>query len=81
VVPSVTTNTLSYGALFGLYANLRYQMLCGLDRSMVHHFDVLGVAMFFSTAIRQMPTNHFYLHSAMLHMQGTKVLFGSAVVT
>jgi hypothetical protein len=52
VVPSVTTNALSYGALFGLYANLRYQMLCGLDRSMVHHFDVLGVAMFFSTAIR-----------------------------
>jgi hypothetical protein len=52
VVPSVTTNAISYGALFGLYANLWCQMLRGFDRSMVHHFDVLGVAMFFSTAIR-----------------------------
>lgn len=51
-VPSISTNALSYGAFYGLYANLRYQMLCGLDRSMVNHFDVLGVAIFFSTAIR-----------------------------
>ncbi|GJN06680.1 hypothetical protein PR202_ga24436 [Eleusine coracana subsp. coracana] len=53
-VPSISTNALSYGAFYGLYANLRYQMLCGLDRFIVHHFDVLGVAMFFSTAIRLM---------------------------
>lgn len=53
-VPSISTNALSYGAFYGLYANLRYQMLCGLDRSMVNHFDVLGVAIFFSTAIRLM---------------------------
>ncbi|TVU25681.1 hypothetical protein EJB05_28186, partial [Eragrostis curvula] len=53
-VPSVSTNALNNGAFYGFYANLRYQMLCGLDRSMVHHFDVLGVAMFFSATIRMM---------------------------
>lgn len=60
-VPSISTNALSYGAFYGLYANMRYQMLCGLDRSIVHHFDVLGVAMFFSTAIRYIATNDFYV--------------------
>ncbi|KQK18337.1 protein RETICULATA-RELATED 1, chloroplastic isoform X1 [Brachypodium distachyon] len=51
-VPSISKNALSYGAFCGLYANLRYQMLCGLDRSMANHFDVLGVAVFFSAVIR-----------------------------
>jgi hypothetical protein len=51
-VPSISNNALSYGAFYGLYANLRYQMLCGLERSMADRFDVLGVTIFFSTAIR-----------------------------
>ncbi|KAF7109695.1 hypothetical protein CFC21_109909 [Triticum aestivum] len=53
-VPSISNNALSYGAYYGLYANLRYQFLCGLDRSMAHHFDVLGVTIFFGTAMRLM---------------------------
>ncbi|CAM8974883.1 hypothetical protein QQ045_030592 [Rhodiola kirilowii] len=53
-IPSVGTNALGYGAFLGLYANLRYQMLCGIDRSMMNHFDVIGVALFFSTALRIM---------------------------
>ncbi|KAM0860270.1 hypothetical protein ACQ4PT_046649 [Festuca glaucescens] len=53
-VPSISNNALSYGAFYGLYANLRYQMLCGLERSMADRFDVLGVTIFFSTAIRLM---------------------------
>ncbi|XP_073013316.1 protein RETICULATA-RELATED 6, chloroplastic [Typha latifolia] len=53
-VPSVSTNALGYGAFLGLYANLRYQLLCGFDRAMFNHFDVLGVVIFFSTALRVM---------------------------
>ncbi|CAN6347467.1 unnamed protein product [Urochloa humidicola] len=53
-IPSVGTNALGYGAFLGLYANLRYQLLCGLDQYMVKRFDVLGVAIFFSTAARLM---------------------------
>lgn len=51
-VPSVSTNALGYGAFLGIYANLRYQLLCGFDRAMTSHFDVIGVALFFSTALR-----------------------------
>lgn len=51
-VPSVSSNALGYGAFLGIYANLRYQLLCGFDRAMVSHFDVIGVALFFSTAFR-----------------------------
>ncbi|XP_038989715.1 protein RETICULATA-RELATED 1, chloroplastic-like isoform X2 [Phoenix dactylifera] len=51
-IPSVTTNALGYGSFLGLYANLRYQLLCGIDRFMFNHFDVLGVPIFFSTALR-----------------------------
>ncbi|KAF5731963.1 hypothetical protein HS088_TW18G00650 [Tripterygium wilfordii] len=51
-VPSVSTNALGYGAFLGLYANLRYQLLCGFDRAMISHFDVLGVALFLSTSLR-----------------------------
>ncbi|XP_022681075.1 protein RETICULATA-RELATED 1, chloroplastic, partial [Setaria italica] len=53
-IPSVGTNALGYGAFLGLYANLRYQLLSGLDHYMVKRFDVLGVAIFFSTAARLM---------------------------
>ncbi|KAL6623072.1 hypothetical protein ACP70R_032951 [Stipagrostis hirtigluma subsp. patula] len=53
-IPSVSTNALGYGAFLGLYANLRYQLLCGLDQYMLKRFDVLGVAIFFSTAARLM---------------------------
>lgn len=51
-IPSVGTNALGYGAFLGLYANLRYQLLSGLDQYMIKRFDVLGVAIFFSTAAR-----------------------------
>lgn len=51
-VPSVSSNALGYGAFLGIYANLRYQLLCGFDRAMVSHFDVIGVALFFSTVSR-----------------------------
>ncbi|XP_078445844.1 plant/protein, putative (DUF3411) [Wolffia australiana] len=51
-VPSVNTNALGYGAFLGIYANLRYQLVNGLDRAVFHRFDVLGVALFFSTAVR-----------------------------
>ncbi|XP_077220082.1 plant/protein, putative (DUF3411) [Tasmannia lanceolata] len=51
-IPTVNTNALGYGAFLGLYANLRYQLLCGIDRAMFNHFDVLGVVIFFSTTLR-----------------------------
>ncbi|KAK3009986.1 hypothetical protein RJ639_010956 [Escallonia herrerae] len=51
-IPTVSANALGYGAFLGLYANLRYQLLSGFDRAMVNHFDVIGVALFFSTALR-----------------------------
>ncbi|WVY92469.1 hypothetical protein V8G54_031557 [Vigna mungo] len=51
-VPSVSSNALGYGAFLGIYANLRYQLLCGFDRAMMTHFDVIGVALFFSTTFR-----------------------------
>ncbi|XP_023879408.1 uncharacterized protein LOC111991831 [Quercus suber] len=51
-IPNVSTNALGYGAFLGLYANLRYQLLSGFDRAMISHFDVIGVALFFSTALR-----------------------------
>ncbi|CAK7357028.1 unnamed protein product [Dovyalis caffra] len=55
-VPPVSTYALGYGAFLGLYANLRYQLLCGFDRAVVSHFDVIGVALFFSTALRILNT-------------------------
>ncbi|KZV22728.1 hypothetical protein F511_05360 [Dorcoceras hygrometricum] len=51
-IPSVSANALGYGAFLGLYANLRYQLLCGFDRAVVSYFDVIGVALVFSTALR-----------------------------
>lgn len=52
VVPSVSTSSLSYGAFLGLSGNLRYQMLYGLERALHDHFDVLGVVIFASAALR-----------------------------
>ncbi|KAJ4967232.1 hypothetical protein NE237_019081 [Protea cynaroides] len=51
-IPTVSTNALSYGAFLGLYANLRYQLLCGIDRALFIRFDVIGVALFFSILLR-----------------------------
>lgn len=51
-IPTVNDNALGYGAFLGLYANLRYQLLCGFDMAMVYHFDVIGVALCFSTTLR-----------------------------
>ncbi|OIW18084.1 hypothetical protein TanjilG_08554 [Lupinus angustifolius] len=53
-VPSVTSNAFGYGAFLGIYANLRYQLLSGFDRAMINRFDVIGVALFCSTAFRLM---------------------------
>ncbi|KAF9690210.1 hypothetical protein SADUNF_Sadunf01G0171900 [Salix dunnii] len=55
-VPPVSTYALGYGAFLGLYANLRYQLSFGFDRAVVSHFDVIGVALFFSTALRILNT-------------------------
>ena len=54
-IPSVSTNALGYGAFLGLYANVRYQLLCGIDRAMFNHFDVLAVVTAFRIALRQVP--------------------------
>ena len=54
-IPSVSTSALGYGAFLGLYANMRYQLLCGFDRAVINHFDVIGVALFLSTALRYLP--------------------------
>ncbi|KAK9287220.1 hypothetical protein L1049_015633 [Liquidambar formosana] len=51
-IPTVSTNALGYGAFLGFYANLRYQLLYGIDRALINHFDVIGVALIFSTALR-----------------------------
>ncbi|KAI6678672.1 hypothetical protein NL676_039468 [Syzygium grande] len=51
-IPTVSTNALGYGAFLGIYANLSYQLLCGSDRLLTNHFDVIGVALFFGTALR-----------------------------
>ncbi|KAL8197686.1 hypothetical protein R6Q57_006251 [Mikania cordata] len=51
-IPAVSTNALGYGAFLGIYANLRYQLLCGFDRAMVTQFDVIAVGLAFSTALR-----------------------------
>ncbi|KAE8671135.1 GNS1/SUR4 membrane protein family [Hibiscus syriacus] len=52
-IPSVSTNAVGYGSFLGvLYANFRYQLLCGFDQAMVNHFDVIGVALFFGAALR-----------------------------
>ncbi|KAG0479968.1 hypothetical protein HPP92_010826 [Vanilla planifolia] len=52
--PSVSKNAFVYGSFLGLYANLRYQLLCGVERAMFDYFDTLGVGMFFSTVLRVM---------------------------
>ncbi|KAL0412732.1 UNVERIFIED_CONTAM: hypothetical protein Sradi_1474900 [Sesamum radiatum] len=51
-IPSMNTNALGYGAFLGLYANFRYQLLCGFDRAVTSYFDVIGVALLFSSALR-----------------------------
>lgn len=59
-LPSTTTYALSYGAFLGLYANIRYQAVFGLDRVMFDYFDVLGVYLFFSTALRSVIKLFFF---------------------
>lgn len=52
IVPSTRSCALGTGAFLGLYANLRYQLLCGMDRGLINYFDVVGVPLFFSAALR-----------------------------
>lgn len=54
-IPPVTTNSLGYGAFLAVNANLRYQLLCGVDRTMMHFFDAVGPALFCSTVLRYAP--------------------------
>ena len=65
-VPPVSTYALGYGAFLGLYANLRYQLLCGFDRAVVNHFDVIGVALFLSTALRFAFRHEYFIFSYIL---------------
>ncbi|KAH7835158.1 hypothetical protein Vadar_023421 [Vaccinium darrowii] len=51
-IPTVRTSSLGYMTFLGLDANLRYQLLCGVDRTMMNYFDVIGVTLFCSTALR-----------------------------
>lgn len=60
-IPAVSTNALGYGAFLGLYANLRYQLLCGFDRAVTSNFDVIGVALFLSTALRSLSLFYSFL--------------------
>ncbi|KAK1275624.1 hypothetical protein QJS04_geneDACA020820 [Acorus gramineus] len=53
-IPSMLTNTLGYGAFLGLHANLRYQLISGIDRAVINYFDVMGVAMFITMALRML---------------------------
>ncbi|CAL5438834.1 unnamed protein product [Camellia sinensis] len=50
-IPTVNNNALGYEAFLGIYANLCYQLLCGIDKAMINCFDVIGVPLFFSTAL------------------------------
>ncbi|KAE8665157.1 GNS1/SUR4 membrane protein family [Hibiscus syriacus] len=43
------------GSLSNILSSIKkekYQLLCGFDQAMVSHFDVIGVALLFSTAVR-----------------------------
>jgi len=51
-IPSVSTSASSYGAFMGLSGNMRYQLVNGAERVMQDHFQHLGVAIFFSAALR-----------------------------
>ncbi|KAF5936862.1 hypothetical protein HYC85_024368 [Camellia sinensis] len=50
-IPTVNNNALGYGAFLGIYANLRCQLLCGIDKAMINCFDVIGVPLFFSIVL------------------------------
>jgi hypothetical protein len=49
---SMTILYVATSAFLGFYAHLQYQLLCGPDHYRVKNFDVLGVSIFFSMAIR-----------------------------
>lgn len=76
-VPSISTNALGYGAFLGIYANLRYQLLCGFERTMSSHFDVIGVALFFGTAMRYLSV---FSHSSLSYIfTGLRWKFGFCI--
>ncbi|KAH7516417.1 hypothetical protein FEM48_Zijuj10G0133100 [Ziziphus jujuba var. spinosa] len=45
-------------AFLGLYANMRCQLLCGYDRAMFNHVDVIRGALFFSIALKFFSMKH-----------------------
>nr|GEY28714.1 protein reticulata-related 1, chloroplastic [Tanacetum cinerariifolium] len=69
----VSNNALGYGAFLSIYANLRYQLLRGFDRAMVTQFDVTGVGLAFSTALRIMNAQ---LDAHVPSQQELDLLFG-----
>ncbi|CAI5532168.1 unnamed protein product [Closterium sp. Naga37s-1] len=52
VVPSASTSAVAYGEHTGLSGNLRYQLLYGLDRMLLQHFNHISVAVLGTTALR-----------------------------
>ncbi|GAY64826.1 hypothetical protein CUMW_236520 [Citrus unshiu] len=71
-IPSVSTNVLGYGAFIGLYANMRYQLLCGFDRAVTNHFEVIGVALILGTALSN---NFISCVSRVHHVHGFEKAF------
>lgn len=51
-VPAVSASALDCGLFLGLHSNIRYQLLCGIDRMLVEYFDVMGVALMLGSAGR-----------------------------
>ncbi|KDP26460.1 hypothetical protein JCGZ_17618 [Jatropha curcas] len=45
-------NAIGAGINAGLYSNLRYQLLCGIDRGLVSYFEVMGITFCVGSAIR-----------------------------
>ncbi|KAJ4824156.1 hypothetical protein Tsubulata_033624 [Turnera subulata] len=76
-IPSVSTYAVRYGAFLGLNANLRYQLLCLFDGLLFNHFDAIGVALLFSTALRLLNVGLGELSRAALLGVKTDPLVGS----
>lgn len=52
MVANICASAVGAGLFMGLYSNLRYQLLCGIDRGLVGYFDVMGVPLCLGSAMR-----------------------------
>lgn len=68
-IPTVSTSALGYGAFLGLYANCRYQLLCGFERAISNHFDVIAVPLLFGMALRSVTFTVMIFVGNWLHFQ------------